>query len=176
MNPKDALEQYEATEAKDIVRLLKTLSSPPVECAPLSFKAQVLARLDAKRVQQKIRATVVAFDSNMDSNPRKEAQPYFETIFLAMAAADRTSTIAGERKDQSGEWTLRIFSDRDNPDEGYVLLEVCKERAAEFEGKVVTLMIGAQTVFSGEIHQGEAAKEVTLEGLQPDASWNIQIE
>lgn len=175
MNPKEELEQYEATEGQEIVSLLEALSPRKEMFAPLTFKAEVLARLDEKLAQQN-QTSVVTLNTKKASNTQADLQPYFETSFLAMAAADHQTTIAGERKDPSGEWIIRIFTDRDDPNAGYVLLEVCKERAAEFEGKTVTLTIGEQELLASAIHDGEAAKEVTLEGLQSDAPWNIQIE
>lgn len=101
---------------------------------------------------------------------------WYSDQFLAMAAAESNKSIAGERKSQSGEWTIRIFTDRDNPEEGYVTLEVCSERAETFEGKLVTLTIGTQTLFSIPIHQGEAEAPVSLVGLDINKPWEIRID
>ncbi len=47
------LEHCEATEAKEIVRLLKRMGQPQVKCVPLSFHAKVLARLEEKRANRR---------------------------------------------------------------------------------------------------------------------------
>jgi len=49
MNDRKELENYEAKEAKELVRLLKKQKQPQAEGAPPSFKAKVLARLEEQR-------------------------------------------------------------------------------------------------------------------------------
>jgi hypothetical protein len=53
MAQKDDLERYEATEAKDIVHLLRRLRPPRVEHAPPSFRANVLSRIEEQRPRRK---------------------------------------------------------------------------------------------------------------------------
>ncbi len=117
-----------------------------------------------------------AWQSLQKTSDNADGTPVYTDQFLAMAAADSKATIVGERKSQSGEWTLRIYSDRDNADQGYVMLEVCSERAERFEGKQVTLTIGSQTLFCGPIRQGEAEAAISLVGLDIDKPLNIQID
>ena len=49
MTDRNDLEHYEATEAKEIVRLLKKMGQPQVSVHHRRFKAKVLARLEEKR-------------------------------------------------------------------------------------------------------------------------------
>lgn len=52
MTQKKELENHEATEAKEIVRLLKKMGQPQAQCAPPSFQTKVLARLEENRGDQ----------------------------------------------------------------------------------------------------------------------------
>lgn len=53
MTDKDELEQYEASEARDVMALLKKLKPSRIEPAPSSFQTAVLRRLRAKETPQK---------------------------------------------------------------------------------------------------------------------------
>lgn len=48
MTDKDELERYEASEARDVMALLKKLRPRSIEPAPSSFQGEVLRRLKAK--------------------------------------------------------------------------------------------------------------------------------
>ena len=49
MTHENELKHHEATEAKELVRLLKKMGQPQAQCAPPSFQTEVLARLEEKR-------------------------------------------------------------------------------------------------------------------------------
>ena len=49
MTDRKELENYEAKQAEEIVRLLKKKGQPEAECAPPSFQNKVLTRLEEKR-------------------------------------------------------------------------------------------------------------------------------
>ncbi len=53
MTYRNDLEHCEATEAKEIMRLLKKMGRPQAKCAPLSFQAKVLARLEEKHANRR---------------------------------------------------------------------------------------------------------------------------
>jgi tetratricopeptide (TPR) repeat protein len=48
----DDLERYEATEARELVRLFNELRPPPVEHAPAHFRAKVLAQVAERRARR----------------------------------------------------------------------------------------------------------------------------
>ena len=107
--------------------------------------------------------------------PAPIEQGYVDT-FLLMAAADFTGNRVRELKSQSGEWTLRIYEDLDNRDQGYIILEVSPNRAAEFNGKTATLDIGGQHIFLGQIENGEAEASILLSGLVVEQKFSLKIE
>ena len=51
MTPKDDLERYETTEARNVIQLLGRLKLPRVEQAPPSFRAKVLAKVEQRRAR-----------------------------------------------------------------------------------------------------------------------------
>jgi tetratricopeptide (TPR) repeat protein len=52
MDLQDDLERYEATEARELVRLFKVLRAPPVEPAPAHFRAKVLAQVAERQAHR----------------------------------------------------------------------------------------------------------------------------
>jgi len=52
MDLHDDLERYEATEARELVRLFNTLRSPAVEHAPAHFRAKVLAQVAERQAHR----------------------------------------------------------------------------------------------------------------------------
>ena len=53
MTNKDELEQYETSEARDAVRMIRKLSPPPIERAPPSFQNAVMRRIRTTKVPAK---------------------------------------------------------------------------------------------------------------------------
>jgi len=98
--------------------------------------------------------------------------------FLALAAAEATPRAgkARELRSNSGEWTLRLFEQLNNPDAGFMRLDVCSERAEEFEGKQLRVHVGGHLLLIARIEEGQAEGDVDLSGLDLNQALQLSID
>jgi len=104
---------------------------------------------------------------------RQADQNRIQDEFLVLAAAEDTETKARKLKSKSGDWTLWIYEDDRDPNQGTIVMQLHEDRFDEWKGRHVEVSIGGTVVISGELTSDEIEGDVLFSELDMSGKWHV---